>query len=264
LSKIYIHINIIKTYVSLNEAKEVEMNEGRRAFIKKMGLGGGALLMGNNVIDAMGNSVFDTNKPHTPGSHTLPPLPYEYNALEPVINEQTMHLHHDKHHAGYVNGLNASEEKIAEARKAQNFSDIKSLERNLAFHGSGHILHTIFWNNLSPESKGKPDGTLMQAVKAAFGSFEQFKSQMIAATTTVEGGGWGIFAYHPILQKLVILQAEKHQNLTQWGAIPLLVIDVWEHAYYLQYQNRRADFVQKVFDIINWDDVTVRFNKAVS
>ncbi|MFO7889940.1 MAG: superoxide dismutase [bacterium] len=240
------------------------MDKERRSFIKKVGLGSGALLFSGQVFNAIGKEEGSPLQENNPASHILPPLPYAYNSLEPVIDEQTMHLHHDKHHAGYVKGLNAAEEKLAKARKAQDFSAIKSLERALAFHGSGHILHSIFWNNLSPESKGKLGGTLMQAVTAEFGSFDNFKSQMIAATTSVEGSGWGIFAYHPFLQKLIILQAEKHQNLTQWGAIPLLVIDVWEHAYYLQYQNRRADFVKNVFDIINWDDVSVRFKKAVS
>ncbi len=246
------------------------MTEKRRSFLKHIGLGGGALFLGDSLISALGNTTnAKTEKKiiygkNPPASHTLPPLPYAYNALEPVIDEQTMHLHHDKHHAGYVKGLNATEKKLAEAQKMQNFSAIKSLERDLAFHGSGHILHSIFWNNLSPESKDKPDGTLIQAIATEFGSFENFKSQMIAATESVEGSGWGIFAYHTILQKLVILQAEKHQNLTQWGAIPLLVIDVWEHAYYLKYQNRRDDFIKNVFAIINWDDVCLRFKSAVS
>ncbi len=240
------------------------MNKERRTFIKQLGLGGSALLMGSRVTEILGNS--DSKETHKvlPASHTLPPLPYAYNALEPVIDEQTMHLHYHKHHAGYVKGLNATEQKLAEAMKAQDFSIIKSMERDLAFYGSGHILHSVFWNNLSPKSKGKPEGSLLQALESEFGSFNNFKSQMIAATTSVEGSGWGIFAFQPIWQKLVILQAEKHQNLTQWGAIPLLVIDVWEHAYYLQYQNRRADFVQRIFDIINWDDVSERYKKVVS
>jgi Fe-Mn family superoxide dismutase len=239
------------------------MNKERRTFIKQLGLGGGVLLMGNKVIDVLGNSDIKESRNVLPASHTLPPLPYAYNDLEPVIDEKTMQLHHDKHHAAYVKGLNTAEQKLAEAMKAQDFSTIKSLERDLAFHGSGHILHSIFWNNLSPKSKGKPEGLLLQALESEFGNFNNFKSQMIAATTSVEGSGWGIFAFQPIWQKLVILQAEKHQNLTQWGAIPLLVIDVWEHAYYLQYQNRRADFVKNIFDIINWDDVSERYKKVV-
>ncbi|MEJ2628568.1 MAG: superoxide dismutase [bacterium] len=220
--------------------------------------------MGNRVIDVLGNSAINESRQVLPGSHTLPSLPYAYDALEPVIDEKTMQLHHDKHHAGYVKGLNTAEQKLAEAIKAQDFSNIKSMERDIAFHGSGHILHSIFWNNLSPKSKGKPEGLLLQALESEFGSFNNFKSQMIAATVSVEASGWGIFAFQPFWQKLVILQAEKHQNLTQWGAIPLLVIDVWEHAYYLQYQNRRADFVHNIFDIINWDDVSERYKRVVT
>ncbi len=162
-----------------------------------------------------------------------------------------------------MKGLNNAETKLKEARQANDFGLIKHWERELAFHGSGHILHTIFWENLSPDGGGKPDGKLAKAIDAEFGSFDAFKAQMIAATKSVEGSGWGVFAYHVPFKKLVILQAEKHQNLTQWGAIPLLVIDVWEHAYYLKYQNRRAEFVTNVFNIINWKDVAGKFEEAL-
>jgi Fe-Mn family superoxide dismutase len=195
--------------------------------------------------------------------HTLPELPYAYNALEPVMDEHTLRLHHDKHHAGYVKGLNKAEAKLKGARKSGDYALIKHWEREVAFHGSGHILHSIFWENLSPRGGGEPGGELGAAVAAEWSDFAAFRKEMIAATKSVEGSGWGILSYNPIFGKLVILQAEKHQDLTQWGAVPLLVIDVWEHAYYLKYQNDRGTYVEKIFDVVNWDDVASRYAAVV-
>jgi Fe-Mn family superoxide dismutase len=199
-------------------------------------------------------------------AHELPPLPYSYDALEPYIDEQTMRLHHDIHHKGYVTGLNNAEAKLAEARAAGDYSLVKHWSREAAFHGSGHVLHSVFWPNMiaASESKATPGGALATAIDRDFGSFDAFKAQFIAAATAVEGSGWGILAYRPDDDALVILTAEKHQNLTQWGVIPLLVLDVWEHAYYLKYQNRRGEYVKNFFNIINWDDVAARFQEAQS
>jgi len=197
-------------------------------------------------------------------AHELPSLPYAYDALEPYIDEQTMKLHHDIHHAGYVKGLNAAEAKLAEARAAGDFGAVKHLSREAAIHGSGHLLHSVFWPNMmaASEAKAAPDGALADAIARDFGSFEAFKGQFTAASTAVEGSGWGILAYRPTDDTLVILTAEKHQNLTQWGVVPLLVLDVWEHAYYLKYQNRRGEYVKNFFNIVNWDDVAERYAKA--
>ena len=196
--------------------------------------------------------------------HGLPPLPYAYNALEPHIDEETMHLHHDKHHLAYVNGLNKAEEELAKARGVKDFSLIKHWEREAAFHGSGHILHRLFWENLCPAApaKGSPADPLAAQIACDLGSFESFKAEFTAATVAVEGSGWGILCYRPLDGTLVILQAEKHQDLTQWGAVPLLICDVWEHAYYLKYQNRRADFVKAFWNIVNWDVVEQRYARA--
>lgn len=194
--------------------------------------------------------------------HTLPELPYSYNALEPHIDEATIRLHHDKHHAGYVKGLNAAEQKLAEARKANDFALIKHWSKELVFHGSGHVLHSIFWQNMSPQGGGEPSGKLADAIKMKFGSFEAFKQQFTAAANAVEGSGWAALVYNAEFGQLEILQIEKHQDLTQWGSLPLLVLDVWEHAYYLKYQNRRADFVTAFFNIISWKDVEIRFGNA--
>jgi len=242
----------------------------RRHFLKQLGFGGGMLLFGNNLVSAPAHTSDESVGGTSLSSmgvktvHELPALPYAYNALEPVIDEQTLRLHHDKHHAGYVKGLNQAEMKLAEARQSGDFALIKHWEREVAFHGSGHILHSIFWSNLSPMGSGKPTGKLAKAMDAEYSSFDAFKAHMIAASNSVEGSGWGVFAYQPLFDKLLILQAEKHQDLTQWGAMPLLVIDVWEHAYYLKYQNRRSEFVEKLFGIINWQDVAARYENAIS
>jgi len=194
-------------------------------------------------------------------AHELPPLPYAYEALEPHIDAQTMKLHHDLHHKSYVDGLNKAEQMLAQARQDGDLSLVKHWEREAAFHGSGHLLHTIFWKNLAPAGKGgggEPGGDLKRQIDADFGSFDGFHKHFSAAATQVEGSGWGILAFRPFDAKLVILTAEKHQNLTQWGVVPLLVLDVWEHAYYLTYQNRRAEYVKHAFEIFNWADAAER------
>ncbi len=194
--------------------------------------------------------------------YELPPLPYDYNALEPYIDEQTMHLHHDIHHKSYVDGLNNAVAKMAEAREKGDFALIKHWEREAAFHGSGHFLHSVFWANMAPKAGGQPSGPIADQIKKDFGSFEGFVKHFSAASTAVEGSGWGLLVWQPQGQKLEILTAEKHQNLTQWGVVPLLVLDVWEHAYYLKYQNKRAAYVEAWWNVVNWKDVNERFQKA--
>jgi len=193
-------------------------------------------------------------------AHELPPLPYDYNALEPHIDEQTMKLHHDKHHLAYVNGLNNGEQKLAEAREKNDFSLVKHWEREIAFHGAGHFLHTIFWENMSPKGGGEPQsGDLSDAINGRFGSFKSFMSHFKAAGVAVEGSGWVILARNNVTNSLDILTAEKHQNLTQWVNKPLLCCDVWEHAYYLKYQNNKAAYMDGFAQVINWEDVAKRF-----
>jgi Fe-Mn family superoxide dismutase len=190
------------------------------------------------------------------GQYVLPKLPYAYDALEPVLDAQTLHLHHDKHHAGYVAALNAALDKLAEARKTNNYAAAKTLAQAVAFQGSGHDLHCLLWNSMSPEqvkNPQEPTGVLAEAMKTSFGSVDAAKAQFAAVTKDVEGGGWGVLAYDPISDRLVTLQCEKHQNLTFWGVVPLLVCDVWEHAYYLKYQNRRGDWVDAFLkQLVNW------------
>ncbi len=196
------------------------------------------------------------------GECKLLPLPYPYDALEPYIDKMTLTIHHDKHHAGYVGNFNATLGKLSEARASGDFSLIKHWSRELAFHGSGHVLHTLYWDNMSPKGGGKPKGELVAAMERSFGGFDRFKEQFVAATNAVEGSGWGIMAFEPFRGYLVILQAEKHQDLTIWGVYPLLICDVWEHAYYLKYQNRRAEYVNNFFNLIHWPEVEKRYNKV--
>lgn len=194
--------------------------------------------------------------------YELPPLPYAYDALEPYYDEQTVRLHHDKHHAAYVAGLNKAEEQLAAARAAGDYALVKHWERELAFHGSGHLLHTLFWENMTPGGGGEPSGELAAQIAQDFGGFEAFKAQFNAAANAVEGSGWGLLGWLPAFGKLVILQVEKHQDLTLWGVVPLLIVDVWEHAYYLKYQNRRAEWVSNWWNLVNWPDVARRFAAA--
>ena len=191
-------------------------------------------------------------------TYTLPPLPYAVDVLEPHLDAQTLTIHHDRHHAGYVRGLNTTLEKLAAAREATDYAQIKALSRALAFHGSGHVLHTLFWNSMTPE-EGEPSSAFAAAVTRDFGSVQAMQVQFAAATKAVEGSGWGVLAYEPMAKKLLILQAEKHQNLSIWGVAPLLVCDVWEHAYYLHYQNRRADWVEGFMQVADWTAASKRF-----
>ncbi|MBN8200338.1 MULTISPECIES: superoxide dismutase [Bacillaceae] len=203
------------------------------------------------------------NEPYiSAGKHILPPLPYDYNALEPHISGEIMRLHHDKHHQSYVDGLNKAEVMLQNARDNNDYSLVKHWSRELAFHGSGHYLHTIFWNNMSPEGGGKPSGALLKEINKYFGSFERFKSHFSEAAKQVEGVGWAILVWSPRARRLEILQSERHMLLTQWDTIPLLVLDVWEHAYYLQYKNNRGDYVKNWWNVVNWKDVEDRYLKA--
>ena len=207
-------------------------------------------------------NIWISEKTLPPGGHTLPDLPYPYNALEPYISEEIMKLHHDKHHRSYVDGLNRAEIKLKTARETNDFSFIKHWSRELAFHGSGHYLHTIFWRNMSPNGGGSPQGMLKGEIQHYFGSFEAFKKQFSEAAKQVEGVGWALLVWSPRARHLEVLQSERHMLLTQWDTIPLLVLDVWEHAYYLQYKNNRAEYVDKWWSLVNWHDVEMRFEKA--
>ncbi len=191
-------------------------------------------------------------------THELPALPYAYDALEPYIDATTMELHHSRHHAAYVNGLNAAEKAMAEARASGDFALMQHWTKRAAFNGGGHFLHSMFWKVMAPPGDGgggEPSGELRKQLERDFGSVEAFKKQFGAAATQVEGSGWGLLHYRPEDDRLIVLQAENQHKLTAWNAFPVLGIDVWEHAYYLQYQNRRADYVQAWWNVVNWEQV---------
>jgi len=197
--------------------------------------------------------------------HTLPDLPYDYGALEPYISADIMKLHHQKHHATYVNNLNIAEEKLAEAKEKGDVSTIIALAPALKFNGGGHINHSIFWQNMSPHGGGEPTGDLMEAIKKDFGSFESMKSLLSASTTAVQGSGWGWLGYNKANQQLQVATCANQDPLqATTGLIPLFGIDVWEHAYYLQYKNVRPDYVKAMWNVVNWQDVENRFAQAKS
>ncbi|GAE25648.1 superoxide dismutase [Halalkalibacter wakoensis JCM 9140] len=193
------------------------------------------------------------------GGHKLPPLPYSYNSLEPYILGEIMRLHHEKHHQSYVDGLNKAEKEMERSRKKGDFDLIKHWEREAAFHGAGHYLHTIFWNVMSPRGGGQPSGELASQINRDFGSFKKFKEHFSKAAEAVEGVGWALLVWSPRAHRLEILQAEKHQNLTQQDVIPLLVLDVWEHAYYLQYKNERKKYIDNWWNVVHWPEVQKRY-----
>jgi Fe-Mn family superoxide dismutase len=194
--------------------------------------------------------------------YTLPDLPYDYAALEPHYSAEILELHHDKHHATYVKGSNTALEKLGEARERGSFDTINQLQKNLAFNLSGHVLHSLFWQNMSPEGGDKPDGELAAAIDESFGSFEGFRSQLSEAALNVQGSGWGALTWEPVSQLLIVEQVYDHQSNVGQGAPPLLVLDMWEHAYYLQYRNVKADWVEAFWNIVNWADVAARFENA--
>ena len=196
-----------------------------------------------------------------PQAFALPLLPYR--SLEPIIDDATLALHHDKHHAAYVAGANKALDELAKARDAGDFALVKHWERELAFHGSGVLLHNLYWESMAPGGKGKPAAALAEAIAASFGSQEKMLAQFAAATKAVEGSGWGVLVWEPATQRLAVLTIEKHQDLTVWGCTPILVCDVWEHAYYLKYQNKRPDYVDAWAKIIDWDGASKRFEAAV-
>lgn len=195
-------------------------------------------------------------------AYTLPELPYDLAALEPHYSAEVLELHHHKHHAAYVAGANAALEKLDEARTSDDYGSINQLQKNLAFHLSGHVLHSMFWENLSPDGGGAPEGEFRAAVDDGFGSLDHFRNQLTQAALNVQGSGWGALTWEPLGQRLIIEQIYDHQSNVGQGAPPLLVLDMWEHAYYLQYRNVKADWVDAFWRIVNWPDVAARFSRA--
>ena len=195
-------------------------------------------------------------------TYSLPDLPYDYAALEPHLSGQILELHHDKHHAGYVAGANTALEKLAAARDAGEYGTLTALEKNLAFHVSGHLLHSLYWQNLSPDGGGQPEGELAAAIDEQLGGFEKLKAQMSQVIATVQGSGWAALSWEPVAQRLVVHQILDHQDNAAAGSLPIFVIDGWEHAWYLQYKNVKADYVTALWNVVNWADVADRFGRT--
>ena len=196
--------------------------------------------------------------------YELPELPYDYSALEPHYSAEVLELHHDKHHKAYVDGANTTFEKLGEARESGDFGTINQLEKNMAFHLSGHVLHSLFWTNMSPDRGGEPDGDLAAAVKEWFGSYDGFRAQLTEAAMNVQGSGWGALSWEPLAGRLIVEQVYDHQGNVGQGGPPLLVLDMWEHAYYLQYKNVKKDWVDAYWHLVNWPDVAARFERVRS
>ncbi len=195
--------------------------------------------------------------------YTLPELPYAYDALEPHISAEIMELHHSKHHNTYVQGANAALEALEKAREeGTNPDQIRALSKNLAFNLGGHTNHSIFWKNLSPNGGGEPTGELAEAIDRDFGSFEKFKDQFSSAALGLQGSGWAVLGYDPLGEQLVVEQMTDQQGQLSPGLTSLLLLDMWEHAFYLQYKNVKADYVKAVWNVFNWDDVAERFQAA--
>ena len=235
----------------------------RREILGSAALAGGMLILGGEsptaaAAQATGNTLAD-------GPYQLPDLPYHYADLEPYIDAQTVELHHDVHHAGYVRKANAHLARLQDIRAQGGalIKDVGATTQALAFALCGHLLHTVLWNNMKKDGGGEPgaDTDIGGLIRRDFGSFAAASAQFQAATAQVQGSGWGILAYEPLADRLLVLQIEKHQNNAVW-AVPLLACDVWEHAYYLRYQNRRTDYIKAFMNVINWEDVDQRLRTA--
>jgi Fe-Mn family superoxide dismutase len=195
-------------------------------------------------------------------AYELPDLPYDYGALEPHISGKIMELHHDKHHATYVAGINTALDQLAEARDTGNLGTVGGLEKNLAFNLGGHVNHSVFWPNLSPDGGDKPDGDLGAAIDQYFGSFDGFRAHFEAVANSIQGSGWAILAYDALGQRLNIVQLYDQQGNLPLAQIPIVLLDMWEHAFYLQYHNVKADYVKAWWNVVNWADAKTRYAAA--
>ena len=194
--------------------------------------------------------------------YVLPDLSYDYGALEPNISGKIMELHHDKHHLAYVNGANSALDALAEARDKNDLTMVNKFQKDLAFNLAGHVNHTVFWKNMSPEGGDKPTGDLAAAIDEYFGSFDAFRAHFTASALGIQGSGWAILVWDILGQKLIIEQLYDHQGNLSVGSIPLLMLDMWEHAFYLDYQNVKPEYVKAFWNIVNWADVQARFLEA--
>ena len=236
----------------------------RKNFIKASAiLSGASLLPANSVLSQSLAETKMDKLTDQDGNFALQSLPYSETFLEPSMDQETLHLHYTFHHGDAVKAANKDLQMVKKALDENNLETVDYWTKKLSFHLSSHILHTIFWTNLT-NKKTDPKNELLKQIEKDFGSYDKLKALLAKTSKGVDGNGWGILGYQPYTQKLTVLQCENHEKLTQWGVIPLLVIDVWEHSYYLKYRNRRAEFVDNLFPIINWDNVSERLKAALS
>jgi Fe-Mn family superoxide dismutase len=234
----------------------------RREFMEGAVVAGGLAFAAAGAAQAQGRTRYADKLTDASGKYEAAPLPYKYDALEPVIDARTVELHYTNHHKPACTAANRAEEELAKARESGQFGLVKHYEKELAYQLSSHLLHSIYWTNLGGKG-GSPGGDLAKAINTAFGSYERCRAQLAAVSAAVEASGWGLLGYHPATKKLMILQVENHQKQTAWGIVPLLMVDVFEHAYYLKYQNRRGDYVNGLFSVVNWDNVAQRYEAAL-
>jgi len=194
--------------------------------------------------------------------YELPELPYGYDALEPQLSRELLELHHDAHHAAYVKGANETLDKLEDARRDMAFEHIGQLEKNLAFNVAGHVLHSLLWKNLAPGGGDPPNGAVAAALEQDFGSFDAFKAQLTAAASSVQGSGWAALSWEPLAGRLLVEQVYDHQGNTGNATVPILVVDMWEHAYYLQFRNKKAEWLEAFWQLVNWTDVEQRLTKV--
>lgn len=195
--------------------------------------------------------------------YTLPSLPYNYNALEPYISEDQLRVHYDKHHASYVKGANSLFEKLENARREKKDLDMGSILKKLSFNVGGHILHSLFWENIDPKGGGEPSGKLLEMINEEFGNFDRFKEEFIRSTMAIEGSGWSALAYDTKTEKLLIMHMQLH-NKDIYPTFPILmVLDFWEHAYYIDYKNEKEKFIDAFWNIVNWEEVNKRLENTM-
>ncbi len=235
----------------------------RKDFFKTTSILGAATLLPTNSIFAQNVLQNGMDKlTDADGNFAQLPLPFANNFLEPAMDEETLHLHYTFHHGGAVKAANKDLAMIKKAMDENSLDTLDFWTKKLSFHLSSHILHSIFWTNLTNKPSA-PSGELLRRIERDFGSFDRLKMYLAKISKDVDGNGWGILGYQPYTQKLTVMGCENHEKLTQWGVIPLLVIDVWEHSYYLKYRNRRSEFVDNLFQIINWDNAAQRLDTAL-
>ena len=235
----------------------------RKDFLRSSALVSAATIVGNNKAFSQNLTNNNIDKlVDVKGNYLQQALPYSESFLEPYMDAETMHLHYTFHHGGAVKAANKDTAMIKKALDDNNLESVDFWTKKLAYHFSSHVLHSIFWTNLT-NKKTNPTGDLLKRIEKDFGSYERIKSLIAETSKNVDGNGWGILAYQPYSDRLTVLQCENHEKLTQWGCIPLMVIDVWEHAYYLKYKNKRTEFVDALFNLINWDNAAQRLNDAV-